>query len=151
MISVENADLGFKMSTQVTVTLSERAYKRIAHMAELAGYDVGEMLAEKIDDLLPPLASELDSRSIELLSDDEVLEIADSMMDQVQSARMSALLQKQQAELLNESELAEVQMLMDIYWLGQLRKAEALVEAVKRGLRKRKPMRQSSTRFRAFF
>jgi hypothetical protein len=121
------------MTTQVTVTLSERAYKRIMHMAELAGHNVSDTLAEKIDDLLPPLPSELDSRSIELLSDADVLVIADSMMDQVQSARMSALLQKQQAEPMTESEMAELRMLMDIYEAGQLRKAKAWVEATKHG------------------
>jgi hypothetical protein len=124
-----------KMTTKVTVTLSERAYKRIMHMAELAGHNVSDTLAEKIDDLLPPLPSELDSRSIESLPDTDVLLIADSMMDTVQSARMSVLLQKQQAEPMTEGELAELRMLMDIYEAGQLRKAKAWVEVTKRGLR----------------
>lgn len=124
-----------KMTIQVTVTLSERAYKRIMHMAELAGHDVSDTLAEKIDDLLPPLPTELDSRSIESLPDADVLVIADSRMDSVLSARMSALLQKQQAEPMTETEVAELQMLMDIYSAGSLRKATALVEAVNRGLR----------------
>jgi hypothetical protein len=53
----------------------------------------------------------------------------------VQSQRLSELLDKQQAGALIPGERPELWALMRIYELGQLRKAEALAEAVKRNLR----------------
>lgn len=125
------------MTAQLTVTLPEKVYKRMQRLAELAGRNVEETLAETLDSWLPPLSSELDSQPVESLSDDEVLALSESMMDEVLSKRMSALLYKQQAEPMSEAEQAELKMLMDIYGVGQLRKGAALAEAVKRGLRGR--------------
>lgn len=123
------------MTAQLTVTLPEKVYKRMQRLAELAGRNVEDTLAETLDSWLPPLSSEMDNQPVETLSDSEVLALSESMMDEVLSKRMSALLYKQQAEPMSEAERAELRMLMDIYGAGQLRKAEALVEAVRRGLR----------------
>lgn len=123
------------MSIQLTVTLPDRVYERIKRLAELTGRDVQDTLAETLDGLLPPLSSEMDTRPIETLTDSELIRLSEQMMDEMQSARMSALLYKQQAEPITEAERAELQMLMDVYETGQLRKARALAEAVKRGLR----------------
>lgn len=123
------------MSIQLTVTLPDRVYERIKRLAELTGRDVQDTLAETLDGLLPPLSSEMDTRPIEKLTDSELIRVSEQMMDEMQSARMSALLYKQQAEPITEAERAELQMLMDVYETGQIRKAKALAEAVKRGLR----------------
>ncbi len=124
------------MSTQLTVTLPDKVYQRVRRLAELTGQNVEEAVAETLVRLLPPLASEMDNRPMHALSDQEVLELADSMMDKSLNARMSALLAKQQAEPMTDADQAELEMLMEIYESGQSQKVEALVEAVKRGLRK---------------
>ncbi len=50
--------------------------------------------------------------------------------------RLSDLLYKQQAGQLEPKEREELSQLMQLYQEGLLRKAQALSEAVKRGLRK---------------
>lgn len=122
------------MSTQVIVTLPDNVYQRAQRLAELSGLDIEDMIAEHLG-LLPPLSTEMDTRPVESLSNDDVLALADSMMEEAQSTRMSVLLQKQQAGGVNDVERAELKMLMDIYKVGQVRKAQAMVEAVRRGLR----------------
>jgi hypothetical protein len=52
-----------------------------------------------------------------------------------QSERMSELLDRQQTGLLAADEKPELWALLRVYELGQLRKAEALAEATRRGLR----------------
>jgi hypothetical protein len=129
------------MSTQILVTLSDAVYQRAQRLAELTGRAVDEVLADLLAGTLPPLRSELDQRPVELLPDDAVMELSESMMEPNQSARMSALADRQQAGSLTEAERAELQMLFDIFEAGQLRKAQALVEAVRRGLRELMPGR----------
>ena len=55
-------------------------------------------------------------------------------MDAVLNARMSALLDRQQAGRMNESEEYELSLLIYVYQEGSLRKADALLEANRRGL-----------------
>lgn len=81
-------------------------------------------------ELYPPIAS---------LPDPEVLQLADSKMDATQNQRLGQLQTKGKAEGLSEAERYELLALMQIYQLGQLRKSEALAEAVRRDLRKPLP------------
>jgi hypothetical protein len=123
------------MTTELRIKLPDKVYKRIERLAELTGHDEAEAIALTLDSMLPPLRSEMDTRPIPSLSNEEVLATADSMMDTTLNARMSALLRKRNESPLMEAEEAELEMLYDLYDVGQLRKAEAWVEAVKRGLR----------------
>lgn len=125
------------MTTQITITLSDDVYQRAKRLAEISGHELNEAVALTLADVLPPLPTTLDTRSIESLSDADVIKTADSMMDDTLAKRMSALLYKQQAEIkgISETEQAELQLLFENYEAGQLRKAQAMVEAVKRGLR----------------
>lgn len=52
-------------------------------------------------------------------------------MEPAQDARLSELLDRQQAGSLSENERSELQTLMQIYQAGLLRKATALSEAVR--------------------
>ena len=56
-------------------------------------------------------------------------------MDDVQNQRLGDLQAKGKATGLTEAERYELLALLQIYQLGQLRKSEALAEAVLRGLR----------------
>jgi hypothetical protein len=121
------------MVMQLTVTIPDEIYKRVQQLAQSSGQEVTTVASM----VLGLSLSELDSRSVESLSDNEIIILADSMMDSEQNARFSALQDKQQAGTITSAERDELRILLEIYNAGQLRKTQALVEAVKRGLRPR--------------
>jgi hypothetical protein len=67
--------------------------------------------------------------------DEEVLAAAEVEMRAADDQRLSALLVRQQAGLLSEGEGQELTGLMQVYQQQLLLKAQALREAVRRGLR----------------
>jgi len=79
------------------------------------------------------MASELADFS--QMTDDEILRLADSRMPVDQSKRMGDLLDLQREGEADRLERAELGMLMHFYETGQLLKAGAMAEAVRRGLR----------------
>lgn len=123
------------MTTQVTLPLRDDVYHSAEQLAHSTGRDVGEVVAALFQASFPVIAPLELSRSAEELTDDEVLTLADSRMDAAQNARMSAILDKQQRMHLDAVEQHELSMLLYVYQEGSLRKAEGLVEAIKRGLR----------------
>ena len=123
------------MSNQVTVALPEHIFRRAQRFAELTGSTLETAISDMLILSLPPLTSEFDMTPIETLSDEDILALADSQMDVAYRNRMSSLQFKQQAGLITAEERAELHMLMEVYNAGQIRKTQALVEAVKRGLR----------------
>jgi len=74
---------------------------------------------------LPPISS---------LSDEEVLELANSRMEKKQDTLFSELLYKQQANQLSVKEQKELNSLYQIYLRMWLRQSEALAEAANRGI-----------------
>ena len=72
---------------------------------------------------------------MDTLSDAEVLALTDLQLPAAQDQRLSALLDRQQVGALTEQERAELAALFHRYQEGLLRKAQALAEAVRRGLR----------------
>ena len=60
---------------------------------------------------------------------------ADTQMPAAEDRRLSELLDRQQAASLSGEERAELRALMQTYQEGLVRKARALREAVRRGLR----------------
>jgi hypothetical protein len=124
------------MAARVVVTLPDDVYRRVEQLAQLTNRDVADLLADTITLSLPPL--DLSSRSVQAvtsLSDEDVLALTELQMLPAQDRRLSALLQKQQAQALSDPERAELLALMQVYQEGLLRKAQALREAVRRGLR----------------
>jgi hypothetical protein len=123
------------MSTQVTLTLPDGLWERAAVLAQRTGRDVAEVLAETIELSLAPLGEHLGARPVETWSDDEVLSAADTEMPAEEDQRLSELLGRQQETSLTANDEAELRALMQVYQEGLLRKALALREAVRRGLR----------------
>jgi hypothetical protein len=123
------------MSTQITITLPDEVYQRAERFARLANRDVASVLADTIQLSIPPVRADIiDLEPLSTLSDEQVLALTELQMEPDQDTRLSELLACQQAGILAEDERPELQILMQIYQQGLLRKATALSEAVKRQL-----------------
>jgi predicted transcriptional regulator len=123
------------MSTQVTITLPDEVYQRAEQFARLANRDIASVLADTIELSIPSVSTESATiAAISSLLDEEVLVLTQLQIKPAQDARLSMLLDFQQAGILTESARLELSMLMQVYQEGLLRKATALCEAVKRGL-----------------
>ena len=98
--------------------------------------DVSRVWAETIESALAPVgASAARLKPVEELSDSDLLAAADLRMDEAQGRRLGRLLDRQQAGKLKEAERKELTALMQVYRECLVRKAQALGEAVGRGLR----------------
>jgi hypothetical protein len=123
------------MSTKITITLPDEIYQRAERFARLANRDIASVLADTIQLSIPPVRTEVNNlEPVSILSNEQVLALTELQMEAEQDARLSELLDRQQAGNLTENERSELQTLMQIYQEGLLRKATALNEAVKRGL-----------------
>jgi predicted CopG family antitoxin len=120
----------------VTLTLQDDVYRRAAKFAQLANLKVNDVLSDVIElSLLPPNPQPSVVKPVSELSDKEVLKLTELQMAPAQDRRLSRLLNRQQAGKLMAEERAELLTLMQVYQDGLLRKAQALAEAVRRGLR----------------
>lgn len=124
------------MSTQVIITLPDEIYHRAERLAQLIHRDVADILADTLALSLPPLSLQPEAvRPIMELSDEDVLALAELQMEPDQDRRLSVLLEGQQAGELTDAERPELLALMQLYQERLVRKAQALREAVRRGLR----------------
>ena len=121
------------MSTQVTVTVPDEIYEHAQYLAQQTSSDVAGILADMIEwsmpILHPPQAPVIE------LSDEEVLALAELQMQPDQDHRLSELLHQQQAGTLSVKDRPELVMLLQACQEDTLRKAQAMQEAVRRGLR----------------
>ena len=74
-------------------------------------------------------------RPVSTLSDAEVAQLSNLQLPPAMDRRLSELLDRQQAGTLDDPSRTELVGLMEVYQANLLRKAEALAEAVRRGLR----------------
>ncbi len=126
------------MAVEVTLTLPENLVEHAKRLGDATQRDVAAILADALEMLLPTLENLPESRpypTLSSLSDAEVLTLANSKMDAVQNQRLGELQQRGKTTGLTDAERYELLALLQIYQLGQLRKSEALAEAVQRGLR----------------
>lgn len=122
------------MSTQLTLDLPENLVARAQTIALRAGQSVNDLLAESIELSLKPWGTVLEG-DIHECSDEDVLKACGLELSTEDDRRLTELLQRQQAEALAVSEQSELASLIQVYQEGLVRKAEALREAVRRGLR----------------
>ncbi len=122
------------MTVQVTLTLSDNLVQRAQWWAARTGQDVAEIVARAANLSLPSLEGET-AADLDALTDIQILTLTHLQMDPAQDARLSILLERQQAATLTPDERTELEELMLHYEIGLLRKAEALAEAVRRELR----------------
>jgi len=124
------------MTTEITVTLPEAVVRRAELLAHRTGRAVADVLAETIERSLRPLGTvSAEETPISGWSDAEVLAATEAELSAAEDTRLSELLDRQQAGLLTDGERAELSALIERYEEGLLRKAQALRETVRRGLR----------------
>ena len=123
------------MRTQVAVTIPEQVYKQAKRLAQLTHCKVSDLLVEAITlSLAPVTASSEVPPPVPELSDKEVLALTRLELTATEDRRLRRLLHRQQAGKLTREARRELISLMQIYQEGLLRKAQALREAVRRGL-----------------
>ena len=125
------------MTDQITLTLPTEVLQRAEQLARCAGRPVDQLLAETIELSLRPLGtSSSPQENMSGWPDEQVLATADDPgIVSTEDRRLSELLHRQQAGILTEAERPELTSLMELYQTQLLRKAQALREAVRRGLR----------------
>ena len=124
------------MSTQVTLTLPDEVYGRAQRLATVSQRDVADLLTEVIVVSLPELRVQAELSTLpESLTDTQVMAMSDLQLTPSQDRRFSTLLERQQSGAATEIERSELATLVQLYQEGLLRKALALQEAVRRGLR----------------
>ncbi len=101
----------------------------------MANVKVTEVLKDAIELSLSPVSPEQSTvKPVSELSDKEVLKLTELQMPPAEDRKLSRLLDRQQKGKLTAGERAELFTLMQAYQGGLLRKAQALSEAVRRGL-----------------
>jgi hypothetical protein len=121
---------------EVTLSIPENVFQHAARLSEATKLNVSNILTDALAFTLPTLGEAMSvGEPISQLDDKRVMALATSSMTTDQDERLSDLLYKQREKQLAIEEAAELLSLMLIYYNGWWRKTEALVEAVKRGLR----------------
>jgi predicted DNA-binding protein len=124
------------MSKQISLTVPDEVMRRAEVLAGHSGRAVAEVLTDAIEASLDPLSFTSSANdAISELSDAQVLDLADSIMPPADDRRLSELLARKNEGVLTIAERDELAPLMQLYQEGLLRKAQAIAEAVRRGLR----------------
>lgn len=118
---------------EVTLNLPDNIYRSFKQLAEKTSQPIDEVIVEKIQTDYWVNDAEFE-RNISNLSDEDVLELANLKLSKQQDKRMSQLLENQQESRVTTSEKIELEGLMGLYRMGNLRKAQGCLEAVRRGL-----------------
>lgn len=121
---------------EVTLSIPESIFQHAARLSNATQLHVSNILTEALAFTLPTMDGALSAvEPVDRLDDAEVLALAESQMPAAHDERLSELLYKQRESQLTVIEAGELLSLMLMYRSGWWRKTEALVEAVKRGLR----------------
>ena len=125
------------MNVQVTLSLPNNLFEHARDLGNATKRDTAEVLADALEMMWPTLPDSPAANlpAITSLSNEDVLALAEMKLDEAQNRRLGELQTKGKQSALSEVERFELLSLLQIYQLGQLRKSEALAEAVRRGLR----------------
>jgi hypothetical protein len=118
---------------EITLNLPENTYKNFLNLAKKTSRQISDVIIEKIQSDYWTNDQEFE-QNISKLSDTEVLELANLKLSKQQDKRLSQLLENQRENHISTSEKIELEGLMGLYRMGNLRKAQGSLEAIKRGL-----------------
>lgn len=118
---------------EISVKLPNNLYEDVSNIARAKKKSVAEFVKNAVKKAVAEESGVLE-RPLADCSDAEVLTIANLKMSQEQSKRQSELLYKNQADTLTPLERNELESMLLVYEVGNLRKSQGIAEAVLRGL-----------------
>lgn len=118
---------------EVSVNLPKQLYKNVSALAKAKKKSVPEIIKNAVQQIVIEQA-EAAARPLTGCSDEEVLALARMKMSAAENQRMSDLLDRQREDLITPLERNELEALFRVYQAGNLRKAQGIAEAVRRGL-----------------
>lgn len=118
---------------EISVKLPNGLYQDVSHLARAKKKSVAQVIKNAVRKAVADDAETLDG-SLADCSDDEVLGLANMKMSEPENRRMRELLEKLREETITPLERNEADALFRVYQVGNLRKAQGIVEAVGRGL-----------------
>lgn len=121
---------------RVELSLPDEVYHRAQRLAQVSHRGITDVLVDTLALSLPLLESAEGGTPLSALSDAEIVALTHLQLEPRDDQRLSVLLDEQQGGELTDPQRAELWTLMQRYQIGLLRKAQALQEAVRRGLRK---------------
>ena len=123
---------------EISVKLPNNLYQNVSALAQAKKKSVAEIIKNAVRKavLEASEASKAGERPLADCSDSEVLALARMKMSTAENKRLSALLGKQREERITPLARNEMDALMRVYQVGNLRKAQGIYEAVQRGLLK---------------
>ncbi len=121
---------------RVELSLPDEVYHRAQRLAQVSHRGITDVLVDTLALSLPLIESAEGGTPLSALSDAEIVALTHLQLELRDDQRLSVLLDEQQRGELTDPQRAELWTLMQRYQIGLLRKAQALQEAVRRGLRK---------------
>ncbi len=118
---------------EISVKLPNNLYQGVSHLAKTKKKSVATIIKNAVQRVVSEEAAAV-ARPLADCSDEEVLVLAKLKMPKEQADRQSALLYKNQAATITPLERNELEGLLMVYQLGNLRKAQGIAEAFARGL-----------------
>ena len=120
----------------ITLSLPDEVLAKAGALAHRSGRKIEEVLSDTLSLSISSIGSETcDSTPWKQRNDEEVLRLCELELPPDDDRQLSELLAKQGEGNLNASERTRLAVLMSRYHDGLLLKAEAMREAVERGLR----------------
>ena len=120
---------------EISVKLPNNLYQTVSALAQAKKKSVAEIIKNAVRKAVNEDAETLE-RPLADCSDSEVLALARMKMSAGENQRMSELLARQSEETITPLERNELDALLRVYQVGNLRKAQGIYEAVRRGLLK---------------
>ena len=120
---------------EVTLQLPDRVYQQAQRWATLTNQDFDNALTEALEVALTSVYAYPEAdEPVASLNDEEVLALTQMQMPLKRGQRLSQLSERHSEDALSSDEQQELMALAGLYQQYWLRQAEALAEAVRRGL-----------------
>ncbi|HMS38807.1 MAG TPA: hypothetical protein PKE69_01175 [Pyrinomonadaceae bacterium] len=117
----------------VTVEIHENLYRNVAALAQKSNRKVDEIIIDKLEEDFSVEEIEF-GQNIAVWTDEEVLALANLKIPEAQATRIDELSERRELGVMTNLEQNELEIYLKSVQIATLRKADGIVEAVRRNL-----------------